>query len=74
MSLVPGAHIGPYEILSAFRAGGMGDVNRAKDTKPHRDVAIKVLPGVFASDSEASRYPVASVTFNHPTPILFLQH
>jgi serine/threonine protein kinase len=52
MSLAPGAHLGPYEILSALGAGGMGEVYRAKDTKLQRDVAIKVLPDLFATDRD----------------------
>jgi eukaryotic-like serine/threonine-protein kinase len=52
MSLAPGAHLGPYEILSALGAGWMGEVYRAKDTKLHRDVAIKVLPALFATDPD----------------------
>src|SRR5436309_790837 len=43
MSLVPGAKLGPYEILSAIGAGGMGEVYRARDTRLNRIVAIKVL-------------------------------
>lgn len=50
MTLVPGAQLGPYEILGAIGAGGMGEVHRAKDTKLNRDVAIKVLPAAFAQE------------------------
>ncbi len=38
-----GQRLGPYEIVSALGAGGMGEVYRARDTKLNRDVAIKVL-------------------------------
>jgi serine/threonine protein kinase len=52
MALIIGARLGPYEIVSALGAGGMGEVYRAKDTKLHRDVAIKVLPDLFATDAD----------------------
>src|SRR5438093_8440462 len=52
MAFPDGTRIGPYEILSALGAGGMGEVYRARDTKLNRDVAIKVLPDLFASDPE----------------------
>src|SRR5258705_1644350 len=52
MPLAIGARVGPYEILSALGAGGMGEVYRARDTKLDRDVAIKVLPEAFATDPE----------------------
>ena len=47
MAIVPGRRLGPYEILSAIGAGGMGEVYRARDTRLDRIVAIKVLPNVF---------------------------
>src|SRR5690242_9786262 len=52
MSLRPGAVLGPYQILFAVGAGGMGEVYRARDTRLHRDVAIKVLPEVFTHDPD----------------------
>lgn len=38
MSLTPGTRLGPYEIVAPLRAGGMGEVYRAKDTRLGRDV------------------------------------
>jgi serine/threonine protein kinase/Tol biopolymer transport system component len=44
MPLTPGARLGPYEIVSAIGAGGMGEVYKARDTRLDRTVAIKILP------------------------------
>ena len=52
MPLAPGMRLGPYEILSPLGAGGMGEVFRARDTRLDRDVAVKALPEVFATDPE----------------------
>ncbi|MGA9884563.1 MAG: serine/threonine protein kinase, partial [Candidatus Acidiferrales bacterium] len=52
MPMSAGTKLGPYEILSAIGAGGMGEVYRARDSKLERDVAIKVLPETFARDQD----------------------
>ena len=50
MSLDSGSQLGPYRIVGALGAGGMGEVYRATDTRLDRTVAIKVLPGHVADD------------------------
>jgi eukaryotic-like serine/threonine-protein kinase len=52
MPLNAGARLGPYEILSAIGAGGMGEVYRAKDTRLDRIVAVKVLPATVATNPD----------------------
>jgi serine/threonine-protein kinase len=52
MALSAGSRFGPYEIVEAIGAGGMGEVYRARDSKLARDVAIKVLPAEFALDPD----------------------
>jgi serine/threonine protein kinase/Tol biopolymer transport system component len=44
-----GRSVGVYQILSTLGAGGMGEVYRAHDGRLRRDVAIKILPPLFAS-------------------------
>src|SRR5262245_61583091 len=70
MALSAGTRLGPYEILAAIGAGGMGEVYRARDTKLNRDVAIKVLPPVFASDPDRlarfEREAQVLASLNHP--------
>jgi eukaryotic-like serine/threonine-protein kinase len=52
MTLSPGAHLGPYEVLALLGAGGMGEVYKARDTRLGRTVAIKILPRAIAEDAE----------------------
>ena len=70
MPLTIGARLGPYEIVSPLGAGGMGEVYRARDTKLNRDVAIKVLPDLFANDPERlarfQREAQVLASLNHP--------
>src|SRR5581483_8020821 len=70
MPVSVGSRLGPYEILSAIGAGGMGEVFRARDSKLGREVAIKVLPEAFARDSERmSRFEREAkllATLSHP--------
>jgi len=70
MAIQSGTHLGPYEILSAIGAGGMGEVYRARDPKLGRDVAIKVLPEAFARDTERmarfQREAKVLASLNHP--------
>ena len=40
MTLAAGSRLGPYEVLTPLGAGGIGEVWRARDGKPNRDVTI----------------------------------
>ena len=46
MSLSPGTRLGPYEVVDAIGAGGMGEVYEDTDTTLDRAVAIEALPQV----------------------------
>jgi serine/threonine-protein kinase len=68
--LVAGDRVGPYKILSVLGAGGMGEVYRAHDATLRRDVAIKILPPVFAANPERlarfDREARVLASLNHP--------
>ena len=70
MALAPGVRLGPYEIVSALGAGGMGEVYKARDTRLDRTVAIKVLPEHVASDpalkQRFEREAKTISSLNHP--------
>src|SRR4029453_13635842 len=65
-----GRQLGTYHGTSTLGAGGMGDVYRARDSKLGRDVAIKVLPTLFATNRERrarfEREARLVASFNHP--------
>jgi len=70
MPLSPGFRLGPYEILDAIGAGGMGEVYRAKDTRLDRTVALKILPAHLSSDpvrkQRFEREAKTISSLNHP--------
>jgi serine/threonine protein kinase len=70
MALMTGSRLGAYEILALIGAGGMGEVYRARDTRLHRDVALKVLPELFAADPDRlarfKREAQLLASLNHP--------
>ncbi len=70
MSLQPGTRLGPYEIVAALGAGGMGVVYKARDTRLDRTVAIKVLSHDLTADPSArqrfDREARAVAALSHP--------
>ncbi len=70
MALSTGTRLGSYEVLAPLGAGGMGEVYRARDARLGREIAIKVLPDRFASDTEAvarfEREAFAVAALSHP--------
>ena len=70
MPLAPETKLGPYVVVEALGAGGMGEVYRARDTRLDRDVAIKVLPRHLSQDptrrQRLEREAKAVSGLNHP--------
>jgi WD40 repeat protein len=70
VSLAAGTRVGPFEIVAPIGAGGMGEVFRARDARLGRDVAVKVLPSLFAADADRLRRfeqeARAAAALNHP--------
>lgn len=64
MPLSPGDQLGPYVILSAIGAGGMGEVYKARDPRLDRIVAIKVSKTAFSERFEREAKAIAQL--NHP--------
>jgi len=70
MTLSPGSTLAHYRLAQPIGQGGMGVVWRATDSTLGRDVAIKVLPEIFASDAERlarlEREARLLASLNHP--------
>jgi serine/threonine protein kinase len=70
MILQSGSRLGRYEVDGLIASGGMGDVYRARDTRLHRTVALKVLATSVLSDPERlTRFTQEARTtalINHP--------
>jgi serine/threonine-protein kinase len=70
LPLLPGSRVGAYEVTAKLGEGGMGAVYRARDTKLGRDVALKILPELFASDPDRlmrfEREATTLAALNHP--------
>jgi Tol biopolymer transport system component len=68
--LAPPHVAGPYEIGDLIGAGAMGEVYRARDTSLNREVALKVLPPLFALDprrvARFRREAHVLAALNHP--------
>jgi len=68
--LLAGERIGPYLVVEFLRAGGMGEVYKAIDTRLERTVAIKFLPTASVADDAAldrfQREARAASALNHP--------
>jgi serine/threonine-protein kinase len=66
----PQSSIAHYRVIAKLGEGGMGEVWRATDTKLHREVAIKILPQVFAENPERlarfAREAQVLASLNHP--------
>lgn len=65
----PGAHIGPYELLTPIGAGGMGEVWKARDTRLDRTVAIKFSQAAFTARFQQEARSIAAL--NHPNVATF---
>ena len=70
MPLTTGSKLGSYDIVAPLGAGGMGEVFRARDARLGREVALKVLPDVFAPDPDRlarfKREAQVLAALNHP--------
>lgn len=65
MSPTIGARVGPYEILAPIRAGGMGEVWKASDTRLDRLVALKFSKNGFSPRFQREARAISAVSHPH---------
>ncbi|HZM69257.1 MAG TPA: protein kinase [Candidatus Cryosericum sp.] len=70
MDLAPDRMLGHYRLVEKIGEGGMGVVWKGLDTALNREVAIKVLPDLFAADPDRlarfEREAKVLASLNHP--------
>ena len=77
VTLITGEKLGDYEVQELIGSGGMGEVYRARDSRLGREVAIKVLPGLWSHDRDRLRRfeqeARAAAALNHPNILAVFQ-
>src|SRR5512145_1299980 len=70
VTLAPGTLLSSYRLVEKLGEGGMGVVWRAVDETLDRQVAVKILPDLFAQDPERlarfEREAKVLASLNHP--------
>jgi len=68
-----GQKVGKYLIVAKIGSGAMGDVYRAHDAKLNRDVAVKMMAELYASDDQLvqrfRREAQSAAALNHPNVV-----
>jgi len=68
-----GQKVGKYLIVAKIGSGAMGDVYRAHDAKLNRDVAVKTMAELYASDDQLvqrfQREAQSAAALNHPNVV-----
>ena len=69
-TISPNTTLAHYTVVAKIGAGGMGEVYRARDTRLDREVAIKILPKIYATDTDRlkrfEQEARATSALNHP--------
>jgi len=69
-----GRQLGIYHVNALLGTGGMGEVYRARDPRMGREIAIKILPASFITDTDRlrrfDREVRAAAALNHPNIVV----